>query len=309
MNNACSTASVDLAIVGSIGIDDIETPAETRKDLLGGSVSYACAAASFFTGVGMVGVVGDDFDPAHVETYASFGIDVEGLQHVEGKTFRWSGVYHEDMINRDTISTDLNVFAEFSPALPDRYQAAPFILLGNIQPELQLHVLEQCRDARFVIADTMDLWINIARESLMEVISRVKLLTLNDSEARLLTGKHNMRAAANDILEAGPEYVVIKKGEHGAMLISKHGELFLVPAYPVDTVIDPTGAGDTFAGAFLGALARSGEVNGENIRAALLAGSVVASFGVEAFSLERLATLTSDEIDTRTQQLREMIRV
>jgi sugar/nucleoside kinase (ribokinase family) len=309
MSTDSRTDAVDVVIVGSIGIDDIETPTETRKDLLGGSVSYACAAASFFSSVGMVGVVGDDFESAHVDAYTSFGIDLEGLQHVEGKTFRWSGVYHEDMINRDTISTDLNVFADFAPSLPEGYQAAPYILLGNIQPELQLHVLEQCREPQFVIADTMDLWINIARESLMDVISRVHMLTLNDSEARLLTGQHNMRAAAAEILQAGPEYVVIKKGEHGAMLITKSGELFLVPAYPVDRVVDPTGAGDTFAGAFLGALARSGKVNGDNIRTSLLAGSVVASFGVEAFSLERLSTLTPEQVDKRTQQLCNMIRV
>ncbi len=309
MSNSESTSSVDLVIVGSIGIDDIETPAEIRKEILGGSVSYACAAASYFTRVGMVGVVGDDFDAEHVQTYEHFGIDLEGLQHVTGKTFRWSGVYHEDMINRDTISTDLNVFAEFSPDLPAGYRSAPFILLGNIQPELQLHVLEQCSSPRFVIADTMDLWINIARESLMDVIARVNLLTLNDSEARLLTGKHNMRAAAEQILEAGPEYVVIKKGEHGAMLISRDGGVFLVPAYPVDAVVDPTGAGDSFAGAFLGALAKTGEISEDKIRSALLFGSVVASFGVEAFSLERFLSLNATDIEARSGQLRDMIRV
>ena len=301
--------SISLVVVGSTGIDNIETPFETRKELLGGSVSYACAAASFFTKVGMVGVVGDDFSQAYRQTYETLGIDLTGLQQVPGKTFRWSGVYHEDMINRDTLSTELNVFESFSPDLPERYESTPFLLLGNIQPELQLRVLEQCTDLEFVVADTMDLWINIARESLLEVISRVHMLTLNDSEARLLTGTYNLKKAANEIMELGPRHVVIKKGEHGAMFVSRDEELFLVPAYPVEAVVDPTGAGDAFAGAFLGALARNGNAQASSIRPALVYGSVVASFSVEAFSLDRLVKLSLEQVDERYETLGRMCRV
>ena len=300
---------IALVIVGSTGIDDIATPVETRKELLGGSVSYACAAASFFTKVGMVGIVGDDFLEEYRKIYKSFGIDLEGLQQVSGKTFRWSGVYHKDMINRDTLNTELNVFESFSPDLPKIYQSAPYLLLGNIQPELQLRVLGQCQDPQFIIADTMDLWIESSRASLLEVISRVHMLTLNDSEARLLTGRNNLKKAATEILKLGPKYVVIKKGEHGAMLVSLDEELLLVPAYPVDEVIDPTGAGDAFAGAFMGALAKTGNVDISVIRDSLVFGSVVASFSVEAFSLDSLIPLTKTLIDERCNLLKRMAYV
>ena len=300
---------IDLVIVGSIGLDTIETKFEKRDDLLGGSVSYACAASSFFAKTGMVGVVGGDFPPDYMDTYRSFGIDLDGLVKDDaGKTFRWSGVYEEDMINRRTLSTDLNVLETFSPELPESYRDAPFILLGNILPELQLHVLAEARSPKFVIADTMDLWINIAKESLLEVIGKVNMLTLNDSEARLLTDEHNLKICAQKILDMGPDYVVIKKGEHGSMLVTRSG-IFLVPAYPVDDVIDPTGAGDSFAGGFMGYLAGKGEVTDANVKEALLCGSVVASFGVESFSLESLKTLTAEQIEVRLDELKEMTRI
>lgn len=295
----------ELVVVGSIGLDDIATPFEKKTSLLGGSVSYACAAASLFARVGMVGVVGDDFPEPCMELYRAFGIDLEGLQRVSGKTFRWSGEYEDDMINRRTIFTDLNVFEHFSPKLPEAYCRAPFVLLGNISPELQLNVLSQASGAKFVLADTMDLWINIARDALMEVIGKVHMLTVNDSEARLLTGLHGLRQCAEKILEWGPQYVVIKKGEHGAMLVSRDG-IFLAPAYPIDCVMDPTGAGDAFAGAFMGGLVRD-DVSA--MRSSLLLGAVVASFAVEAFSLDRLASLQSGEIEKRLGLLCEMIRV
>jgi sugar/nucleoside kinase (ribokinase family) len=301
-------SNVDLVIVGSIGLDTIETKFEKREDLLGGSVSYACAAASFFAKTGMVGVVGSDFPAEYRDRYSAFGIDLEGLVTEEGKTFRWSGSYEDDMINRRTLSTELNVFADFTPELPEHYRDAPFILLGNISPELQLHVLAEARNPKFVIADTMDLWINIADEPLMELIEKVDLLTLNDSEARLLTQEHNLKLCAKKILDMGPDYVVIKKGEHGAMLVSRDG-VFLVPAYPVDAVHDPTGAGDSFAGGFMGYLAQQGEVTGKVVKEALLCGSVVASFGVEAFSLERLQQLTLEQIEQRLADLKSMIQL
>jgi len=301
-----STNDVDLVIVGSIGLDTIETTAARREDLLGGSVSYACAAASFFTRVGMVGIVGTDFPAEYEELYRRFGIDLSGLVKAEGRTFRWSGVYEDDMINRRTLSTELNVFESFSPELPENYRDAPYILLGNISPELQLHVLAEAGRSQFVVADTMDLWINIARAPLVELIGKVDMLTLNDSEARLLTGEHNLRACAARVLDMGPRYVAIKKGEHGAMLVSRDG-VFLVPAYPVDEVHDPTGAGDSFAGGFMGILARGGNTEGRAVREALLYGAVVASFGVESFSLDGLAKLTQVDIDARLNELKNMI--
>ena len=302
-------SNIDLVIVGSIGLDTIETTSEKREDLLGGSVSYACAASSFFARTGMVGVVGGDFPEAYMECYRGFDVDLEGLvTDADGKTFRWSGVYEEDMINRRTLATELNVLADFAPELPEAYRDAPFILLGNISPELQLHVLSQARAPKFVIADTMDLWINIANESLIELIGKVNLLTLNDSEARLLTKEHNLKTCAKKILDMGPEYVVIKKGEHGAMLVTRSG-IFLVPAYPVDEVRDPTGAGDSFAGGFMGYLAKQGEVTDRTVKEALLCGSVVASFGVEAFSLESLESLTAEQIEDRLGELKKMIEL
>ena len=301
-------SNIDLAVVGSIGIDTIETRTEKQEEILGGSVSYACAAASFFTRVGMVGVVGTDFPEEYAETYRRFGIDTTGLQEEQGKTFRWSGVYDDDMVNRQTISTDLNVLENFSPELPESYKAVPYLLLGNISPELQLHVFSQVQKPKFVIADTMDLWINIARDALMEVISKVNMLTLNDSEARLLTGKYNLRECAETLLGYGPQYVVIKKGEHGAMLLSKEG-IFIVPAYPVGELEDPTGAGDSFAGGFMGVLAKGGVVDEATVRKALLYGSVVASFGVEKFSLARLESLEIGAIESRLVDLESMMTV
>ena len=298
--------NVTLVVVGSVGLDTVETPCARREDLLGGSVSYACSAASFFCPAGMVGIVGEDFPQAYIDCYAGFGIDLAGLQRVKGKTFRWAGVYESDMINRRTLRTDLNVFADFSPDLPAAYRSAPFFLLGNISPALQLHVLAQAERPRFVAADTMDLWIGTARDPLMELIGKVNMLLLNDGEARMLTDEHNLKRCAEKILEWGPQYVVIKKGEHGAMLASRSG-LFLVPAYPVDAVRDPTGAGDAFAGAFMGALASGGATGDSDVRAALMAGSVVASFNVEDFSLDRLRRMNREDVDQRLRELQRMV--
>lgn len=296
----------DLVVVGSIGIDTIETPADKREDILGGSVSYACAAASFFSSTGMVGVVGSDFPSMYMSLFRNFGIDLSGLQQVEGETFRWSGVYAEDMNDRETLSTDLNVFADFSPDLPDAYRACRFLMLGNISPDLQLHVLDQVRDPQLVMADTMDLWINIALDDLKRVIGKVDALTLNDSEARLLTGESNMIKAAAHIRAMGPRIVIIKKGEHGAISFSEFG-ISIVPAYPLESVIDPTGAGDSFAGGLMGALARNGEVSESALRQAMLYGSTVASFGVEEFSLDRFIRLTEDDITRRSEELAAMV--
>ena len=293
----------ELVIVGSIGIDTIETPREKRVEILGGSVSYACAAASFFVQTGMVGVVGTDFPAEHRELWENMGIDLSGLQVEEGKTFRWSGVYEKNMDNRRTLVTDLNVFENFSPELPEAYCDAPYLFLGNIHPALQLHVLEQVHSPKFVLIDTMDLWINIARDELVEVVGKCDMLTLNESEARLFTGSESLEKAAEALLAMGPTFVLIKKGESGSMLVSRENS-FSIPAYKLDDFKDPTGAGDTFAGGLMGALAESGGTDEEAIQQAMLYGSVTAAFGVEEFSLERLAVLDRMQIDERYASFR-----
>jgi sugar/nucleoside kinase (ribokinase family) len=300
--------AIQLTIVGSIGIDTIETPQEKRADILGGSVSYACAAASFFTQSGMVGVVGTDFPQHFRDIWTRMNIDLSGLQTLEGQTFRWSGVYEENMDHRRTLSTELNVFEDFTPELPQPYRDAPYLFLGNIHPALQLHVLDQVDSPKFVLIDTMDLWINIAKESLSEVISRCDMLTLNESEAQLFTGEQQLLKAAKMLLELGPTYVLIKKGGNGSMLYSREG-LFLLHAYPLDTLTDPTGAGDSFAGGLMGALAASGKTDLPSIREAMLYGSVVASYGVEAFSLDRFETLNRDQVEARVDAFKSMCRV
>jgi sugar/nucleoside kinase (ribokinase family) len=299
---------LDLVVVGSIGIDTIETPWSKQEGILGGSVSYACAGASFFAGTGMVGVVGEDFPAQNIDLYRRFGIDIGGLEHKPGKTFRWSGVYSEDMNHRQTLLTELNVFAEFSPKLPAEYRHVPFLFLANIAPALQLHVLSQMKSVQFVAMDTMDLWINIARDQLLEVIAAVNLVTLNESEARLLASEHNLIKAAKKIRGWGPTYVLIKKGEHGAMLFGPDG-IALIPAVPLSEVIDPTGAGDVFAGGLMGFLARHQEVTAPLLRHAMVRGAVMASFGVEAFGLNQLQHLTHPEIERRVADFEQMIRI
>jgi len=299
---------IQLAIIGSIAIDTIETPTEKREDLLGGSASYASAAATFFSHPGMVGVVGTDFPPAFRKIWEDLNIDLQGLQTAEGKTFRWSGIYEKNMDNRQTISTELNVFEQFSPELPYSYRNAPYLFLGNIHPSLQLHVLQQAHHPKFVLIDTMDLWINSAYEELKQVISQSHMLTLNESEAELFTGEHSLNKAAKKLLELGPEYVLIKKGGNGSALFSKK-DLFLLHAYPLDSVEDPTGAGDTFAGGLMGALASFDSVDPYSIRKAMLYGTIVASFGVESFSLDQLLKISLSDIQKRADALRNMIQI
>ncbi|WFB35193.1 PfkB family carbohydrate kinase [Kiritimatiellota bacterium B12222] len=297
-----------LVIVGSIGIDHIETPFVKKENLLGGSVSYACAAASFFTSPGMVGVVGDDFPEEFLELYRSFDVNLEGLQRAAGQTFAWTGVYEENMDNRSTLETVLGVFEKFEPVLPESYVDAPFVFLGNMHPSLQLHVLNQIRSPKFILADTMDLWINITRSELIEVVSKVNMLTLNESEARLLTDRHNLIDAAQQLLTMGPQFVLIKKGEHGSMLFSKTGT-FIQPAFPLAKVEDPTGAGDTFAGALMGYLTQQNACEEADIRRAMVHGSVVASFGVQSFSLDALQPLSTHQIHDRVSRLVSMMQV
>jgi len=302
------SAQPNLVVVGSIGIDTIETPHEKQPDILGGSASYACAASSLFSRTGMVGVVGTDFPDLHRQVWGAMDIDLSGVQTVEGETFKWHGVYEANMDNRSTISTELGVFADFSPVLPGEYRKAPYLFLGNIAPELQLHVLEQMDDPKFVLVDTMDLWINIAREALEKVVAKVTMLTLNESEARLLTGEQTLLAAAKHLLKMGPEYVLIKKGESGSMLFT-HKNIFMLHAYPLESFKDPTGAGDAFAGGFIGKLAEFDELSPVAIRQAMAYGSVVASFGVEEFSLGRLTGIEREDIENRYAEFVEMSRI
>lgn len=310
---------MSVLIVGSIALDTVKTPAEEHADLLGGSASYASVSASFFTRPQLVGIVGDDFPEAHVEFFARRGVDLAGLQRVPGASFRWSGEYLADMNTRETRSVALNVFEDFTPHLPEAFRQTPYVLLANIAPKLQSHVLDQMARPKFVVADTMDLWITIARPDLIDLLARVDLLILNDSEARLLTDEPNLIKAAALIRGFGPRFVAIKKGEHGCLLFGDMGagdhagptEFFSCPAYPLANLHDPTGAGDCFAGGLIGHLAQAGdeaEVSFDALRRAVVYGSVLASFNVEAFSLERLRTLTDADVAARFAQFQSMSR-
>jgi sugar/nucleoside kinase (ribokinase family) len=297
---------MSVLIVGSIALDTVKTPVEEHADLLGGSASYAALGASFFSPVKLVGVVGDDFPASEFEFWKSRNIDAAGVQRVNGQTFRWSGEYMWDMNTRETRSVALNVFEHFRPDLPESYRRSDFVLLANIAPGLQSHVLDQMERPRFVVADTMDLWIETTRADLDALLPRVDLLILNDSEAREMTKETSLIKAGRAIRKAGPRYVAVKKGEHGALLFGEN-EFFSCGAYPLEDIHDPTGAGDTFAGGMAGYLAaQGGEPTFAELRRAMIYGSVLASFNVEAFSLERLRTLTKDEIRERYEVFRSM---
>lgn len=291
---------MSVLIVGSIAIDNIKTQLEEHRELLGGSASYASVSASFFSPVNLVGIVGSDFSKEHIALFQSRGVDLAGLQIVDGKTFRWSGEYEWDMNLRKTLSVELNVFETFSPKLPESYKRTPIVLLGNISPSLQKHVLEQVEAPKFVIADTMDLWITTTRNELLDLLKTIDLLVLNDSEARQLTEETSLVKAAHNILRVGPKYVAIKKGEHGCLLLSRD-RFFSCGAFPLEDIHDPTGAGDTFAGGFAGYLASLNKetFDFDDLKKAVVYGSLLASFCVEAFSLERLKQLTKKELDDR----------
>jgi len=296
---------MSLLITGSIALDSVKTPVEEHHDMLGGSASYAAVAASFFAPVNLVGVVGTDFPAPYLDLYRRFRINLDGLQTVEGATFRWSGEYEWDLNTRRTLSVALNVFERFEPRLPASYRATPYVFLANISPQLQLHVLDQVDQPRLIVADTMDLWIETAREPLQELLGRVDCLVLNDSEARALTKQTSLIKAGRTILQWGPKYVVVKKGEHGCLLFAENF-FFSAPAYPLEDIHDPTGAGDCFAGAFAGYLAQTGRLDHDSLRKAVIFGSVIASYNVEAFSLGRLQTLTQNDIDQRYQLFKMM---
>ena len=298
---------MSVLVVGSIAIDTVKTPVEEHSELLGGSASYAALAASFFSPVRLVGIVGDDFPKSEFDFWKARKIDTEGVQRVNGKTFRWSGEYSWDLNTRQTRSIDLNVFKDFKPELPEMYRQTDFVLLANIEPSLQTHVLEQMERPRFVVADTMDLWIEIARPDLDALLRRVDLLILNDSEAREMRRETSLIKAGRQIQKMGPTYVAIKKGEHGALLFGEGDQFFSCGAYPLEDIHDPTGAGDTFAGGMAGYLAGTvKKVHFNDLRKAMIHGSVLASFCVEAFSLERLRSLSMEEIAKRYETFKLM---
>jgi sugar/nucleoside kinase (ribokinase family) len=296
---------MSMLITGSIALDTVKTQLEEHADLLGGSASYGAIAGSFFTDVHLVGIVGEDFPQRYLDLYRKHRVNLDGLQVVPGKTFRWHGEYEWDMNERRTLSVALNVFEHFEPQLPASYRRLPYVFLANIAPQLQLHVLAQMERAKFIVADTMDLWIETAREPLLELLRQVDCLVLNESEARQFTKETSLIKAGRKILQWGPRYAVVKKGEHGCLLFGADF-FFSAPAYPLEDIHDPTGAGDCFAGALTGYLASRDRVDHDTLRKAVIYGSAVASFNVEAFSLGRLQTLTRQDIEHRYQLFKLM---
>src|SRR5690349_18070125 len=298
---------MSLVVVGSVAYDAIETPYGKRERTLGGACTYIALSASYFTKVGIVAVVGDDFESEDRDLLADRDIDLRGLEHVPGKTFFWAGVYSQDMNDRTTLRTDLNVFAEFKPKLPASYRSAPYLLLGNIQPALQKSVKAQMNGVKLTGGDTMNYWINDYRAELLETIREWDFLLINDSEARLLSGEQNLRRAAARILDMGPKILVIKRGEYGAVLFHA-GCHFMAPGYLLEDVFDPTGAGDCFAGGFIGYLAgkgvapSNGDIDFDELRRAVIYGSVMGSFCCEKFGVDRFRTLQRDEIEARYRE-------
>ncbi len=298
---------MSLLVVGSIALDDIETPTETRQDQLGGSAVFFSYAASYFTHVRMVGVVGEDWPDQHTELLRARQIDTSGLQKVSGgKTFRWRARYQPNMNDRETLEVHLNVLEHFNPVLSESFRQARFVFLGNASPLLQLRVLEQASSAKLVVADTMDLWINIQNDELRALLKQLGGLVMNDSEARLLADDDNLVRAGKKVLAMGPKFVVIKKGEHGAMFFSER-ETYVMPAFPTADVVDPTGAGDSFAGGMMGYLAEQDNFDPQTLKTALAYGTLVASFTVEDFSLEGLKRIDRARLDARLIDYRRML--
>jgi sugar/nucleoside kinase (ribokinase family) len=297
---------VGVLVVGSVALDSVKTPFGTVDNVLGGSASYFSTAASFFTEVALVGVIGDDFPAEALELFREREIDIDGLERVRGRTFRWKGEYGYDLNEAVTLDTQLNVFEHFRPKLPSAYADSPYVFLANIDPELQLEVLTQVKRPKFVACDTMNFWIQGKLEALKAVLGRVDLLTINEAEARQLAQEPNVVKAARAILRMGPKALIVKRGEYGALMFNG-STMFFAPAYPLETVYDPTGAGDSFAGGFMGYLANVDDVSEEAMRQAIIMGSTMASFNVESFSLERLRSLTYPEIRDRFRAFRRLV--
>ncbi len=297
-----------ITVVGSVGLDSVETPYGKTESELGGAAIYFSLSASFFTSVNLIGVVGEDFPQNYIDCLISKGVNLDGLQKLPGKTFRWYGRYHKDMNNRDTLDTQLNVFENFKPIISKKIAFEPYLFLANIHPALQLDVLKQTYP-KFIGMDTMNLWINTTPNLLQEVLSKVNILFINDSEAKELSGEENIKKASSAILASGPESVVIKKGEHGSVLFFDDGELFTIPAYMLEDVIDPTGAGDTFAGGFMGYIAYRDKYDIQTLKEALLIGTIMASFTCESFGPRRLLEISIDDIKDRCDKFIEQTQL
>jgi sugar/nucleoside kinase (ribokinase family) len=296
---------MSILVVGSVALDSVETPFGKEENILGGSATYFSTSASFFTDVNLVAVVGDDFPQEHVDFLGSRDIDLRGLARVSGKTFRWKGKYGYDLNEAQTLETGLNVFADFKPRIPEEYVATDYLFLANIDPELQMDVLNQVATPRIVACDTMNFWISSKLEALKKVLERVDILIINEGEARQLSGEANLVKAARKVLSLGAKTLIIKRGEYGVLMFNG-SSIFAVPAYPLEEVFDPTGAGDTFAGGFMGYLANTGDISEDGIRQAIIFGSVMASFNVEDFSLNRLKRLDYREIEERYRAFKSM---
>jgi sugar/nucleoside kinase (ribokinase family) len=295
-----------LLVVGSVALDSVETPFGRTENALGGSAVFFAAAGSLLHPVQMVGVVGRDYPMQELERLAQRGIDLRGVTVADGESFRWAGVYGFDLQTRETLETRLGVFANFKPVIPEPFRDAEYVFLGNIDPELQLEVLEQVRRPRLVACDTMNYWIQGKRTALLKLLERVDVLLVNDSEVRELSGDWHIHRAARWVLEHGPRFVVVKKGEHGAVLVEKN-RIFYVPAFPLDDVFDPTGAGDAFAGGFMAHLARTGDLSDGNLRLAMVYGSAMGSFAVERFSIGRFDEITVADVTARVHAYRDLV--
>jgi len=296
---------MSILAVGSIALDTIKTPFGTAQDIVGGSLTYFALSASYFTDVNLVAVVGEDFSEQHIQLFAGRRIDLQGLERTKGKTFRWGGEYSYNLNSRETLFTELNVFENFQPNLPESYEQADIVFLGNMHPSLQLSVLEQVTSKRLVGLDSMNLWIETTADELRDVLKQVDILKIDDSEARQLSGEYNLRKAAAVIQEMGPKMLVATRGSHGSMLFND-SDIFAVAAYPLEDEVDPTGAGDSFAGGFLGYLAHEPSLDEPTLRRAVIFGSVMGSFCVEDFGTRRLERLTFDEILDRYRKIKQL---
>jgi sugar/nucleoside kinase (ribokinase family) len=289
---------MSMLIVGTVATDDIATPFASVEGVLGGSAVYAATAGSLYVPVQIVGVIGADFPEAYLDFLKERQFDIEGLEIQEGKTFHWAGKYHFDMNTRDTLATELNVLATFNPTLPASYRNTPYVFLANVDPVIQLSALDQMEKPRLTILDTMNYWIETQRDDLTAVIRRTDLVMINDEELRQYTDQHSLLKAARAVLELGPRALIVKKGEHGAALVTKDGYYF-APGYPLDDVVDPTGAGDSFAGGFLGYIAKTESITPRELHRALIHGSVIASYTVEDFSVNRLKNVSAEDVQAR----------
>ena len=301
---------MSLLVVGTVAFDAIETPFGKTDKIVGGAASYIALASSYFTKeINLVSVVGDDFPQDFMNTLKGQGVNLDGLQIKQGeKSFFWSGRYHNDMNSRDTLDTQLNVLADFDPIVPESYKNCEFLMLGNLMPQVQQKVLSQLtKRPKLIVLDTMNFWMDIAMPELMETLKGIDVLTINDSEARQLSGEYSLVKAAQKILAMGPKVLVIKKGEHGALLFNKE-EVFFAPALPLEDVFDPTGAGDSFAGGFIGYLAKTKDISFENMKRAIIFGSAMASFTVEKFGTERLIGLSQEDVSNRVQEFVDLVQ-